>query len=84
MHTIHIGQCIEGPDLAPPVKFQEHVRINVFLLFWVSVGSMYLSGKQTHMNLLMQKFYGASSAAHGNSLHGLIHLVAQLRYIASY
>ena len=30
-------QCIEGPNLASPVKFQEHVRINKLLLFWVSI-----------------------------------------------
>ena len=37
MHTIHIGLTtdngIEGPDLAPPVKFHEHVHIDAYLLF---------------------------------------------------
>ena len=43
MHTIHVGlatdQCIEGPDLAPPVKFQEHIHINTFLVACIQVGS---------------------------------------------
>ena len=77
MHAIHVGLTTynEGTYLTPPGRVPGACALNVlgFLLFWVSIGSMYLSGK--HSYEFTQKFTGISSTVYGKSLSGLVYLV---------
>ena len=56
----------------------------MFLTFWISIGSMCLSSKQL-VSIVVDSYESTQKfiVQHGKSLHGLIHLVAQLHYIVS-